>query len=136
MAVPAIITLVKNATDFIKASFEKIADTKSYAEGVNEIAVDTACRDTALRIIENSKQLDDREKLAQIKDLQSHIDEQKTKAASEINEHQLLMAKIFLAVLSAGISLPVDIISKAIKEKDVSIIEEYDLPELEQENAD
>lgn len=118
-----LLKLVKPLAGMVKEAYGKIANAKEYVEAVNNLASNDDIKQAAIKIIENSNELNDVEKLEQLKELQTFVAEQKAQAADEINEHQILISKIFIAVLSAGFSVPIEAVINALSKKDVTLLE-------------
>ena len=117
------LSLIKTIPGTVKAGIDKIGDSTKFVENVRDLT-DDDYKNAALEIIKASESMTDQEKLDEIKSLQLFVEERKHVAADEIKDHQVLTAKIIIAVLSAGFSIPVETLVKALKKGKTELIEE------------
>ena len=125
---------VEKVINALPKTINTIKDTQGFVNAVNSWE-DGECKQAALDIIKNSDEFSDEEKVQKIKELNKFVNEQKQVAATEISKQQILITKILIAVLTAGISVPVEGLLNLRKGKEEKLLNTADFTEILEEGS-
>lgn len=127
---------VEKVIDALPKTINTIKDTQGFVNAVNSWE-DGECKQAALDIIKNSDEFSDEEKIEKIKELNKFVNEQKQVAATEVSKQQVLVTKILIAVLTAGISLPVEgLLNLRKNSKEEKLLNTADFTEVLEDGSD
>ena len=125
---------VEKVINALPKTINTIKDTQGFVNAVNSWE-DGECKQAALDIIKNSDEFSDEEKVKKIKELNKFVNEQKHVTATEISKQQILITKILIAVLTAGISVPVEGLLNLRKGKEEKLLNTSDFTEILEEGS-